>query len=232
VDAGPYLGQERCGRDGTPPAQIEADEVKIRVEELSAAAVEGQLDALGQLLLDAHDSGMALGLAAPLSLDGARAAYEDTAARLAPGERLLLGAFDGDELVGAVQLNRSDAGNGRHRAEVRRLVVRADTWFTMPAGIVQPLSGFALAHMAGWPLATPWLAAAMVLYVIAGACWLPVVWLQVRMARTAAADLAAGRPLSPSYARDARRWEALGYPAFAAMLAIFVLMVNKPALWG
>lgn len=98
----------------------------IRVEELSAAAVEEQLDALGQLLLDAHDSGMALGLAAPLSLDGARAAYEDAAARLAPGERLLLGAFDGGELVGAVQLNRSDAGNGRHRAEVRRLVVRAD----------------------------------------------------------------------------------------------------------
>ena len=69
---------------------------------------------------------MALGLAAPLSLDGARAAYADAAARLAPGERLLLAAFDGGELVGAVQLNRSDAGNGRHRAEVRRLVVRAD----------------------------------------------------------------------------------------------------------
>ncbi|HEX7689897.1 MAG TPA: DUF2269 domain-containing protein [Burkholderiaceae bacterium] len=118
------------------------------------------------------------------------------------------------------------------RVVVSRLVVRADTWFTTPAAIVQPLSGFALAHMAGWPLTTPWLVASMGLYAVAGLCWLPVVWLQVRMARTAAADLAAGRPLSPSYARDARLWEALGYPAFVAMLAIYVLMVNKPALWG
>jgi uncharacterized membrane protein len=118
------------------------------------------------------------------------------------------------------------------RVVVSRLVVRADTWFTTPAGIVQPLSGFALAHLAGWPLTTPWLVASITLYAVAGLCWLPVVWLQLRMARTAAADLAAGRPLSPSYARDARRWEALGYPAFVAMLGIYVLMVNKPALWG
>lgn len=98
----------------------------IRVEELDAAAVEDRLDSLASLLLDAHDSGMALGLAAPLSLDGARAAYADAASKLARGERVLLAALDGDEVVGAVQLDRSDAGNGRHRAEVRRLVVRAD----------------------------------------------------------------------------------------------------------
>jgi acetyltransferase len=99
--------------------------MSIRVEALSAAEVEEHLDALAQLLLDAHDSGMALGLAAPLSLAGARAAYRDAAARLVPGERIMLAAFDGDELVGAVQLDRSEAGNGRHRAELRRLVVRA-----------------------------------------------------------------------------------------------------------
>jgi GNAT superfamily N-acetyltransferase len=98
----------------------------ITVEELDAAGVEERLDALAKLLLDAHGSGMALGLAAPLSIEGARSAYADAAARLAPGERVLLAALDGDEVVGAVQLDRSDAGNGRHRAEVRRLVVRAD----------------------------------------------------------------------------------------------------------
>lgn len=98
----------------------------LRVEELDAAAAEAHRDALASLLLDAHGSGMALGLAAPLSLDAARDAYSDAARRLAPGERVLFAAFDGDELVGAVQLDRSDAGNGRHRGEVRRLVVRAD----------------------------------------------------------------------------------------------------------
>lgn len=126
--------------------------------------------------------------------------------------------------------NRSDSLEAR--AVVGRLVVRADTWFTTPTVIFQPLSGIALAHMAGWSLTTPWLAASLALYAIAGACWIPVVWLQLRMAREAQAARREGRPLAASYARDARRWERLGYPAFFAMLAIYALMVNKPALWG
>jgi GNAT superfamily N-acetyltransferase len=100
--------------------------VTIRVEELDQDGVEAHLDELAQLLLDAHASGMALGLPAPLSIEGARDAYAAAADRLAAGERLLLTAFEGDELVGAVQLDRSGAGNSRHRAEVRRLVVRTD----------------------------------------------------------------------------------------------------------
>jgi uncharacterized membrane protein len=126
--------------------------------------------------------------------------------------------------------NRS--GSLETQVVVSRLVVRADTWFTTPAVIVQPLSGFALAHVAGWPIGTPWIVLSLALYALAGACWLPVLALQLRMARTAAADHAAGRPLSASYARDARRWERLGYPAFLAMVGIYVLMVNKPVLWG
>ena len=98
----------------------------LRIEELDAAGVRAHADALAQLLLDAHASGMALGLPAPLTRDGAREAYEHAAARLAPSERMLLAAFDDDELVGAVQLDRAEAGNGRHRGEVRRLVVRTE----------------------------------------------------------------------------------------------------------
>jgi GNAT superfamily N-acetyltransferase len=98
----------------------------VRIVEFDAAAVERSLNDLARLLLDAHDAGMALGLAAPLEREDAAAAYRDAAARLAPGERVLLAALDGDDVVGAVQLNRSEAGNGRHRAEIRRLVVRAD----------------------------------------------------------------------------------------------------------
>jgi GNAT superfamily N-acetyltransferase len=100
--------------------------MRITIDELDPARVEAHLDDLAQLLLDAHASGMALGLAAPLTRQAARNAYAGAAARLAPGERVLLGAFDGDELVGAVQLDRSEVANGRHRAEVHRLVVRAD----------------------------------------------------------------------------------------------------------
>lgn len=116
------------------------------------------------------------------------------------------------------------------QANVSRLVVRADWWFTTPAGIVQPLTGFALAHLAGWPiLGTPWLAWALALYVFAGVCWLPVVWLQLRMAAMAADAHARGQALPAVYWRYARWWEALGYPAFVAMLVIFWLMVAKPA---
>ena len=111
---------------------------------------------------------------------------------------------------------------------VTRLVVRADLWLTAPAVVLQPTTGLALVHLGGWPLTSPWLLVAMGLYLFAGVCWLPVVWLQVRMARQAEAAWRAGQALPESYRRDARRWEALGYPAFVAMLAVVYLMVAKP----
>lgn len=115
---------------------------------------------------------------------------------------------------------------------VSRLVVRADLWFTTPAVVFQPLSGIVLMTLAGWPLGTPWIVASIALYLFAGACWLPVVWLQWRMSHLACDALAAGRALDAAYWRLARRWERLGYPAFVAMVAIYALMVNKPVLWG
>jgi uncharacterized membrane protein len=127
--------------------------------------------------------------------------------------------------------NRS--GSLAAQAVVGRLVVRADLWFTTPAVIVQPLSGLWLVHAAGWPLGTPWLVCAIALYLFAGACWLPVVWLQLRMARMADQALREGRGEAPPlYWRYARRWELLGYPAFAAVLVVLFLMSNKPALWS
>ncbi|MFT3779258.1 MAG: DUF2269 domain-containing protein [Ottowia sp.] len=115
------------------------------------------------------------------------------------------------------------------QAEVARLVVRADWWFTTPAGIVQPLTGLWMAHLAGWPLSTPWIAWSLALYVLTGALWLPVVVLQMRMARMAAQAAHGGQPLPAAYGRCARWWEALGYPAFVAMLVVFWLMVAKPS---
>ncbi|MFV0675146.1 DUF2269 family protein [Variovorax sp. tm] len=124
--------------------------------------------------------------------------------------------------------NRS--GSVPAQAVVSRLVVRADWWFTTPTVILQPATGFALAHMAGFPLSTPWLALSLGLFVFAGACWLPVVWLQIRMAAIAAQANRDAVPLPPLYARYQRWWELLGYSAFAAMVVVFYLMVNKPQL--
>ncbi|WP_454677784.1 DUF2269 family protein [Achromobacter marplatensis] len=116
-------------------------------------------------------------------------------------------------------------------AAVSKLVVRADLWFTTPAVVFQPLSGLWLAHAAGWQWTTPWVTLSIALYLLAGACWLPVVWLQYEMAKMAAASHAAGDTALPArYWRFAQWWERLGYPAFLAMVGVYFLMVLKPAL--
>ncbi|MBI1835041.1 MAG: DUF2269 domain-containing protein [Burkholderiales bacterium] len=113
---------------------------------------------------------------------------------------------------------------------VSRLVVRADWWFTTPAVIVQPISGFLMMQMAGWPLSTPWIMLSFALYALAGICWLPVVVLQIKMHKLAEQCVKEGRDLPSQYWTWSRYWEWLGYPAFIAMLGVYYLMVNKPML--
>lgn len=113
---------------------------------------------------------------------------------------------------------------------VSRLVCRADWWFTTPTVILQPITGIAMATIAGWPLTTPWIIISLVLYVFAGVCWLPVVWIQLRMAKLAQLALQNKSGLPTAYWRLAKVWEWLGYPAFIAMVVVFYLMVNKPNL--
>ncbi|RXZ42101.1 DUF2269 family protein [Crenobacter cavernae] len=123
--------------------------------------------------------------------------------------------------------NRS--GHLTAQAVVARLVIRADNWFTWPAVLFQLGSGLWMANAAGWPLGSRWLSLALGLYAFAGLCWLPVLVLQLRMAKLAEAAVAAKQPLDARYWTLARRWERLGYPAFCAMLAVYFLMVLKPA---
>jgi uncharacterized membrane protein len=122
-------------------------------------------------------------------------------------------------------------GDVRAIASAARLTVIADWLFTTPAVIVQPLTGLALARLGGFGFGQSWLVLAMLLYLLAGACWLPVVWLQLRVRRIAAAALASGSSLPPEYFRSMRAWFALGWPAFSAVVVVFWLMVAKPALW-
>ncbi len=114
-------------------------------------------------------------------------------------------------------------------AAAARQTVLADWLFTAPAVIIQPASGLLLAQRLGLPLTEAWIAWSIVLYVAAGACWLPVVWLQLRMRALAAAALRDGVPLPPRYHRCMRAWFMLGWPAFAAVLTIFALMVFRPS---
>jgi uncharacterized membrane protein len=114
-------------------------------------------------------------------------------------------------------------------AVVVRHVVIADWVFTTPTIILQPLTGLYLMHLARFPLTTPWILWSVGLYLLAGAAWLPVVWMQIRMRDMAAAAARAGEPLPPQYWRYLRIWVTLGVVAFFSLVVVFYLMVAKPS---
>lgn len=114
-------------------------------------------------------------------------------------------------------------------AHTASIVVLADFVFTTSAVIIQPITGGLLAHLAGFALNTGWIAASLALYVVTGLCWLPVVWIQLRLRGLASDADREGRPLPEAYDRLFRIWFLLGFPAFAAVLAIIWLMVVKPS---
>jgi uncharacterized membrane protein len=110
------------------------------------------------------------------------------------------------------------------------VVVIADWTFTASAVALQPVTGYMLARMDGLPLMHSWLGLSLALYVVAGFCWLPVVWIQTRLRNLARAAAAAGQPLPEAYFQLFRLWFLLGIPAFLAVLTIIWLMVAKPGL--
>lgn len=124
--------------------------------------------------------------------------------------------------------------SARHADDAARLyaartTVRADFLFTLPAVVVQPLTGAWLVWRGGFDWTDFWLVATYGLYILAGLCWVPVVWIQTRMARMLAARVAGGAFDAAAFARLWRIWFALGWPAFVGLLVAFFLMVARPA---
>lgn len=144
------------------------------------------------------------------------------------GACVLLGTGSGTAFFMVTAHRTRDAALVAH---VASSVVLADFLFTASAVVVQPLTGIWLAHLLGWPLDTPWIMLSLGLYLLVGALWLPVVWMQMRMRELARIAAEAGASLPPSYHRLYRLWFACGIPAFAAVLAIVWLMLARPQLW-
>ena len=109
-----------------------------------------------------------------------------------------------------------------------RNVVFADWAFTTPAVIMQPLTGLAMMHMGKFEFSQTWLWASLALYILTGLCWLPVVWLQIRLRDLSQHALQTGSALPLLYHRYIRIWFWLGWPAFISVIIIFQLMVFKP----
>ena len=121
-------------------------------------------------------------------------------------------------------------GNPTGIAEVARIVVIADFVFTATAVVVQPITGVLLVWSTGYSLRDGWIYWSIILYLITGAFWLPVVWMQMRMRDLAARAVQDNVPLPQMYDRLFWSWFAFGFPAFGAVLAIFWLMITRPQL--
>lgn len=141
------------------------------------------------------------------------------------GACVLLGTGAGIAFFMVISNLSKDARLIAHTAGI---VVIADTAFTSTAAIIQPITGALLAWNVGWSLWEPWILISLGLYVFVGLFWLPVVWMQIRLRDLAIAARDAGTPLPTAYHRLYRWWFACGFPAFAAVLGIVWLMLNKP----
>ena len=115
-------------------------------------------------------------------------------------------------------------------AHTASVVVIADWIFTASAVIIQPITGAWLAYLMGWPLLSGWVLVSIILYVIIGGFWLPVVWMQSKMRDLARSAAASGEALPDRYDQLFRLWVLCGIPAFSAILVILWLMLMRPTI--
>jgi uncharacterized membrane protein len=143
------------------------------------------------------------------------------------GAAVLLGTGAG---IAFFMLMAHLTGEAAKVAAVARIVVIADFLFTATAVIAQPITGVALAWQAGYVLSEGWILLSITLYLLTGAFWLPVVWMQMRMRDLAEAAAKERMPLPRAYHRLFWTWFAFGFPAFGAVLGIFWLMIARPTI--
>ena len=110
-----------------------------------------------------------------------------------------------------------------------RYVVLADWLFTAPAAIIQLITGLVLVHIRGYDLSQKWIIYSLILYFSAGACWLAVVWIQIKMRDIAKITLDSNSELPVIYWIYDKWWIVLGSMAFPMIIIVFYLMVFKPA---
>jgi uncharacterized membrane protein len=145
------------------------------------------------------------------------------------GASVLLGTGSG---IAFFMLLAHMSGRANTVAGVARIVVIADFVFTATAVVVQPITGLLLVWHVGYDPWDHWIVLSILLYLLTGVFWLPVVWMQMEMRRLAEGAAAAGKPLPERYYRLFRTWFVFGFPAFGAVIAIFWLMIARPVeIW-
>ena len=143
------------------------------------------------------------------------------------GATVILGTGSG---IAFFMLMAHRSGNAEFIARTAGVVVLADMIFTATAVILQPITGYLLMRQTSVTFAEDWIALSLTLYLVAGAFWLPVVWIQMRMRDLARIAAETGTPLPDLYHRLFRIWFLFGFPGFGAVLAILFLMIAKPVV--
>ena len=118
--------------------------------------------------------------------------------------------------------------NLREKFYASRNTALADCLFTLPAVIIQPLTGFWLIYEVGYGWIALWLMLTYGIYIIVGACRLPMVWIQIQLKKMIADSLKTGADLPGRYHRLFKIWFILGWPVFVGLLMVFFLMMVKP----
>lgn len=121
------------------------------------------------------------------------------------------------------------SGDDRAALFAARATVTADFLFTLTAVIVQPVTGVWLIWRGGFNPLDHWLVLTYALYLLAGACWVPVVFIQMRIRDQLQSKLAGGEFEDAGHRRLRRIWFWLGWPAFLSLIVVFHLMVTKPS---
>jgi uncharacterized membrane protein len=141
------------------------------------------------------------------------------------GATVLLGTGAG---IAFFMLMAHRTGDAAFIARTAEVVVFADMIFTLSAVLLQPVTGGLLMWLSSTAITEGWLLTSLVLYAIAGAFWVPVVFMQMEMRDLAQAAASGATPLPPRYDTLFRRWLLFGIPGFGSVMAILWLMIAKP----
>jgi uncharacterized membrane protein len=141
------------------------------------------------------------------------------------GAIMILGTGSG---IAFFMLMAHRSGEAAFIARTSGVVVIADALFTLSAVLLQPVTGGVLMALSSTGIGERWLATSLVLYAVAGAFWVPVVFMQIEMRDLARAAAGNSTPLPPRYHALFRRWVLFGIPGFGSVMIILYLMIAKP----
>jgi len=120
------------------------------------------------------------------------------------------------------------SGDIRVIAWAQREIVFADWVFTIPSAVMAPLTGILLVELYHFSYSITFIYMGILGYMVAGMCWLPAAWAQLKMRALADKALEEGTELPPLYHRYNRLWLMLGFPSFSAAMFTVWVMVAKP----